>query len=57
MEASMIRSQLVYQLIHVLSMVTGSRAIWFCAQLVYLDFCPQTGVINKIYNLLHHLLE
>ena len=23
-------------------------------QLVYLDFGPQTGVINKIYNLLHH---
>ena len=26
------------------------------AQLVYLDFSPQTGVINKIYNLLHHVL-
>ena len=25
-------------------------------QLVYLDFGPQTGVINKIYNLLHHVL-
>ena len=29
---------------------------WFCAQLVYLDFGPQTGVINKIYNLYHHVL-
>ena len=37
----MIRSQLVSQLIHV--------------QLVSLDFGPQ-GVINKIYNLLHHEL-
>ena len=38
---SLIRSQLVSQLIHV--------------QLVSLDFGPQ-GVINKIYNLLHHVL-
>ena len=37
----LIRSQLVSQLIHV--------------QLVSLDFGPQ-GVINKIYNLLHHVL-
>ena len=37
----LIRSQLVSQLIHV--------------QLVSLDFGPQ-GVINKIYNLLHHEL-
>ena len=37
----LIRSQLVSQLIHV--------------QLVALDFGPQ-GVINKIYNLLHHVL-
>ena len=37
----MIRSQLVSQLIHV--------------QLVSLDFGPQ-GVINKIYNLLQHVL-
>ena len=36
-----IRSQLVSQLIHV--------------QLVSLDFGPQ-GVINKIYNLLHHVV-
>ena len=27
-----------------------------CAQLVYLDFGPQTKAINKIYNLLHHVL-
>ena len=26
------------------------------AQLVYLDFGPQTRVINKIYNLYHHVL-
>ena len=26
------------------------------AQLVFLDFGPQMGVINKIYNLLHHVL-
>ena len=39
--AVLIRSQLVSQLIHV--------------QLVSLDFGPQ-GVINKIYNLLHHVL-
>ena len=26
------------------------------AQLVFLDFGPQTEVINKIYNLLHHVL-
>ena len=38
---SLIRVQLVSQLIHV--------------QLVSLDFGPQ-GVINKIYNLLHHVL-
>ena len=25
-------------------------------QLVFLDCGPQTGVINKIYNLLHHVL-
>ena len=25
-------------------------------QLVYLDFDPQMGVINKIYNLCHHVL-
>ena len=33
--------------------------IWLMirAQLVYLDFGPQTGVINKIYNLLHHMLR
>ena len=52
----MIHSQLVYQLIHVLLMVPGNGAIWFRAQLVYLDFGPQTGVINKIYNLLHRVL-
>ena len=39
--SSLIRSQLVSQLIHV--------------QLVSLDFGPH-GVINKIYNLLHHEL-
>ena len=37
----LIHAQSVYQLIHV--------------QLVSLDFGPQ-GVINKIYNLLHHVL-
>ena len=37
----MIHSQLVSQLIHI--------------QLASLDFGPQ-GVINKIYNLLHHVL-
>ena len=26
------------------------------AQLVYLEFGPQIGVINKIYNLYHHAL-
>ena len=40
-DGQLIRSQLVSQLIHV--------------QLVSLDFGPQ-GVINKIYNLLHHEL-
>ena len=39
----MIRSQLVSQLIRV--------------QLVSLDCGSQKGVINKIYNLLHHVLE
>ena len=31
-------------------------ATLICALLVYLDSSPQTGVINKIYNLLHHVL-
>ena len=38
--------------------LNGSRQ-WrhlILAQLVYLDFSPQTGVINKIYNLLQHVL-
>ena len=52
----LIRSQLVSQLIHVLSMVPDSGAILILVQLVSLDCGPQKGVINKIYNLLHHVL-
>ena len=33
-----------------------ARTQLILAQLVYLDFGPQMGVINKIYNLLHHEL-
>ena len=51
----LIRSHLVSQLIHILSMVPDSGAKLIRVQMVSLDFGPQ-GVINKIYNLLHHEL-
>ena len=38
--------------------VMNNLGLWMMirAQLVYLDFGPLMGVINKIYNLLHHAL-
>ena len=52
------KSQVLWNYITVkLAPSPSNGAIWFVfSQLVYLDFGPLMGVINKIYNLYHHAL-